>query len=575
MKSHVLVLFLLIAISHTASAQLQHDVSVDSMVAPIGYISIGLGAIPTFHITNRGLADEFDFPVTCAIRDKTGSVIYRDTIRIDTLKASQSKDVWFNAFTPLLRGTHQICAVAILATDQNKSNDSTCGDATGQYDIDFKGIAVEYPKLNDSILYGTLFHPVARFQNVGLKDAPLPSRISIRNVETGQLGLINDTTISDLVRVDSTVTVTFNGKEGPFDITKLPVGYYQLAAIARALADGDRTNDTAFTYFTIYANHDLSADTILNFRWKVTLDTIRVSIRCRNRGVYDEPSAKVALVITDTGGARRYSDTVTVTNFLRNETRDLTFADWIPLQGGNFTACATALLPNDERPVNDEVCATELVYYAHNLQALTLHHPSPNDVLPHGEPINPIASFYNGGARTITSPIRYVIRSCTDHSVVFQFDTIVNDIAPGSFFLDTCGSTQGIYDNATLPIGCYELFAIARDPYDEHREDDTATVTFTIEDISSVEEIQSPSLTAHLSPNPSSGVITLSLSQPEVSDVMIDIVDEAGRIVAKEQLHAATESTFKLDVSSLPDGHYMARVRAGEQQRSVPFVLFR
>src|ERR1051325_9517825 len=180
MKTAITVLVLLLAIVGSAAAQLQHDISVDSMISPRGYIDNASRDIPIIHVTNQGLSDEYSFPVICIILDRYGVIVYRDSIWVDTLIAGQSKDVRFSGFTPLTLGLDQFCFTTLLATDQNKGNDRLCGTAVVRITVDFRAVSIVAPKQNDSIAYGSRFQAIATFQNVGIKEAVFGARIQIQ-----------------------------------------------------------------------------------------------------------------------------------------------------------------------------------------------------------------------------------------------------------------------------------------------------------------------------------------------------------------------------------------------------------
>src|SRR6185312_13454282 len=90
------------------------------------------------------------------------------------------------------------------------------------------------------------------FQNVGVADLfDVRARVEIRRCSDGFLVFGADSTIPELNVDAGQVKFGFPSKQGIYDIAKITPGCYNVCVIAKYPTDGDRTNDTACSQFSV------------------------------------------------------------------------------------------------------------------------------------------------------------------------------------------------------------------------------------------------------------------------------------------------------------------------------------
>jgi len=77
-------------------------------------------------------------------------------------------------------------------------------------------------------------------------------------------------------------------------------------------------------------------------------------------------------------------------------------------------------------------------------------------------------------------------------------------------------------------------------------------------------------------PNPFSGKTTVELNLDESVYVKVLVLDIAGRVVASLQDGKLTEGSyqFTFDATNLPKGVYLAKVMAGNAQKTIKMLSF-
>ncbi|MDP4200169.1 MAG: T9SS type A sorting domain-containing protein [Bacteroidota bacterium] len=568
MKKVLFILVSLLAISSESEAQLLHDIQADSILAPRGKTPIGFPAAFKARLTNAGTSTESNVQVEYIVWDPTGSVVFRDTFYVGTWNSRQTLDLTFNNITPLLNGHYQFCAIAILPGDQNRSNDSTCAQTVVAYSDDAQAIAIQYPKQDDSLPAGVGFQPVASFRNVGVNDIRNgPSKIVIRRCADQMLvAMFQQTNLN--IPVDSFASDTFPNQQGSFDTRLLPPGCYQIAAVARIPNDGDHSNDTAYSTFSIYATHDISADSILTFlpQGRIPI-AVPNPIRARftNQGASNETNVMVACTIFQ-GGQLVYSDTGIVPFWGHGQMLDLPFKDWTPQMNGGFEVCAIALLAGDQDATNDRLCRIFKIAYLNDAEAVEITKPLPINYILYGQPFRPVAVFRNVGVADLYQvPARIEFRRCSDLMLVFRVDTLIDALyADSSLVTMAFPSQQGPYDTKVLPAGCYQVAAIARYQTDGDHTNDTAFSSFTIGAHSNVDGVDNPSRGLSITgmfPNPASTTTTLAYSLLESGDVTLHLIDVTGReILIANNREDAGEHTIPIEIQSLMSGVYLCQL---------------
>ncbi|MEM9921242.1 MAG: T9SS type A sorting domain-containing protein, partial [Bacteroidota bacterium] len=78
-----------------------------------------------------------------------------------------------------------------------------------------------------------------------------------------------------------------------------------------------------------------------------------------------------------------------------------------------------------------------------------------------------------------------------------------------------------------------------------------------------------------LSPNPTSGMATIFLSDGVGEQVELAVYDLKGRLLRQQQMAVVGRKVLSLDLSDLPNGTYLVQVRTNEQLQAQKISLFR
>ena len=224
---------------------------------------------------NLGTNNETNVPVTAVIRDPSGAVEYRDTVIIpnwpqgalggnsdgnsDYSVAGQGPgkgayyDTAFRDWTPSVVGTHKVCGIAILTSDQLRGDDTVCGPVLVRPIYDAAAIAIVDPAPDEQKPANTTWQPAALFQSTGVSDlfdVPVEVRIYSCSNPTSPV-FVADSTIPELNIDQNQVRFYFPANSGVYHIKSLPPGCYTICAVTNYPGDGDHTNDTACSEFSI------------------------------------------------------------------------------------------------------------------------------------------------------------------------------------------------------------------------------------------------------------------------------------------------------------------------------------
>jgi len=162
--------------------------------------------------------------------------------------------------------------------------------------------------------------------------------------------MAHDTLVSGLGLPD---TMSFTIAEGPYNLHFLTAGCYIAYIIARYPKEGNRSNDTASSMFTIFDtvySNDVAVERILSPDGSVVQpdSTIPVIVQFVNTGKNSQSLIPVRVTIVDRKGNIVDYDSATILNWKSGDTNVVTFYSFTPRSLGTYTVKAEALLPNDE-----------------------------------------------------------------------------------------------------------------------------------------------------------------------------------------------------------------------------------
>ena len=224
---------------------------------------------------NLGTASQTSVPLTAVVRDPSGNVEYRDTVIIpnwpngptggnsdgsaDFSTGGQGPgkgayyDTVFGNWTPTVVGIHKICGIAILSNDQLRADDTVCGQVLVRPIYDAAAVAIYNPQPDEEKPEKTTWQPGALFSSQGVSDLfDVPAEVRIYSCSNPTTPVfVSDSTIPELNIDQGNVRFYFPANAGTYHISSLPPGCYTICAIAKYPGDGDHTNDTACSEFSI------------------------------------------------------------------------------------------------------------------------------------------------------------------------------------------------------------------------------------------------------------------------------------------------------------------------------------
>ena len=201
---------------------------------------------------NIGANGQINIPITAIIKNPAGLVIQRDTLFIPQLLSDSTLDTAFADFTFPTNGNYTVCGIAIMLTDQLRADDTTCATVAVRYADDVAAISVFNPQPQEEKPYTRTFKVTGIFQSVGVSDEfDVPARVQIRRCSDGALVFQADSLIPELNVDKGQVKFSFPSDQGNYHMSKLVPGCYTACVVANYPTDGDPTNDTACTQFSI------------------------------------------------------------------------------------------------------------------------------------------------------------------------------------------------------------------------------------------------------------------------------------------------------------------------------------
>jgi hypothetical protein len=381
-------------------AQYAHNVSADSMLGPWNGASVGARYVwMPFRFTNSGTNDETDVSVIAFIKDHRDSVVYRDTMVINNWRSGEIRDTAFKIFNFSTFGGFRAYVITMLSSDQSHVDDTARATFFESYPYDLAADSILNPSSHEVKLQKVGFRVVAAFRAACLNEYfDVLVRVQIRDCVTGALKFSADTSISELHIESPRVTIAYPMSQGGYDMRKLPPGCYVVAVIARWPTDGDRTNDTAYSTFTIIPNtldNDVAVDSIISPNGLMVQPntTIPVTVRFRNTGKNIQVTATGYILITDRKGIVVDYDSITITNWRSGESRQVSFYSFTPRSYGIYSVLASIRIPNDDYELDDTAFAKLYCGMREDMASIAVVSPPEDTVIPYGSSFRIIGLF--------------------------------------------------------------------------------------------------------------------------------------------------------------------------------------
>ena len=576
-RSAAIVALLLLSVS--SAFAFTHDISADSILYPRsnGGWPIYVNSAVRMRFTNRGLSDEVNVQLIALIIDAACKLVYQDSLTVGYWRSGQTLDTTFRDFMLTSNGTFQFVGIARLGTDSNRLNDTSWSELCCNIKWDMEAVAVVSPVPNSTQLQKTAFNITASFRpsshSCEREFTYIPVRMTMWRCDgIGGLVFQSDTVIAAMH--DTSATISFPTQAGKYNFRYLAPGCYNIFAIVRYAVDGDRSNDTAFSSFTIAPNRlgdDVGVDSaVLPIRnayrfmdW--SHPTVPITVQFVNMGLDTQASVRVSVMVVTPTHDTLYRDSAIITNWFGGVTRDVHFHDFVPTPyAWDFILVAKTDLGNDAYRYDDTLRSPFYLIYPWDAAGVKFITPSPGAVIGVGVPFEITGEFQWQGFDDTTDgiPVRVEIRTCVGDTLLAYSTGRTSMVKRG----DTTFISFSTLDLPGFPYqpGCYRVLMFV----DQHRDDlssnDTITSTFTLAfDDGVAGSAQRQDLNQQSNPNPFAITTKLSYTLPESGRVSLRILDMAGRIVRQEfsdDAQTAGLHSITIDMHDEPAGVYVSEL---------------
>lgn len=494
--AYILAAIVLLILSAPSVWALEHNITAVAVTSPLsaGRYAVNLQNPVTVDFRNNGTQNDSNVALTVVIRNSSGVSVYRDTQVVDVFEAGQTKEVSFLPFTPTSLSPYQVCGIAVLPTDEDRSDDTACATMRIAYEADAKAVSVTLPTPDGTIPAKLGFRAKGFFSSPGIRELyDVKARMQIRNCSNNALVIQIDSTIPELIYDDGNVPFEFPSRNATYDTRKLNPGCYKIALIVTLPDDGDRTNDTAYANFEVIdtvLTHDMRTRFIITPPSGYTSKTptvIPFHIQFSNEGASTEENVNVAVFVANPKGTIIFRDTAQIASIPKGNRPSVSFKDLnFTSQSnyyGNYTVMGVTMLGTDMYPFNDTLRSTMTLGSEQDIETVEILDPYLNEVKPGGFGFGVKATFrtkwLSGEIKNV--PVRVQIYECRDHQLRFQADTVTPLLTVDTgLFTVIFPVKTGTFNTASLPAGCYDVRVFNRLSFDGNRKDDTATSHFTI-----------------------------------------------------------------------------------------------
>lgn len=454
--------------------------------APGGRTPINIPVPVSVMFLNAGSTPQYKVVTSVVIRDTRGVILFDSVRIIDTFPEQYPIEVSYGEWTPVLNGAFYLTAACNVKNDEVPENDTLKVKNGVWYETDTRVITVLSPNAADPALHRVKFDLVGSFHSVGSHDLyEIPARVQIRRCTDGALVFRADTIIPALLFDSLPVTFRFPPRQGSYDVRTLSPGCYTVAMIVRHPSDGDRTNDTAYSKFTISPHtlpDDVQADTILSPAYDTAAvgEAVPIQVRFSNTGANYQPSSRVRVRIGDNNGKLVYQDSALINAFEPRTSRTVTFRSFTPNLWRTYSITASIDLPQDSFELNDAVAKKLVVGPPCDVILERIVKPVPGEIKPARSPMPiTIRGRWDGSRDSRDVGFALEFRRCADTALVTKLS--------GYARLPHTGTASDVLLNilpsdtsrirSMLP-GCYDLTLYSRENEDIDRSNDTVRTTF-------------------------------------------------------------------------------------------------
>src|SRR2546423_8403925 len=233
---YTLILFWILIFLSSEAKAFVHNIRADNVTAPC--IScrtpINIPNHVAYQFSNTGTSDETNVKLFVIIKNPFGAIIYRDSVTVPHWLSNHSFDTSFKDFTPTMLGTYHFTGIAVLSTDENRSDDTMNSNVYSRYEADAAAISILEPQPNEAKFEKHSFRLSGTFQSVGVTDFfEMPVRVRITRCSDNILVFQSDTLMPEVYADSAPMKMVFPSKEGIYNVGALSPGCYKIAIIAR------------------------------------------------------------------------------------------------------------------------------------------------------------------------------------------------------------------------------------------------------------------------------------------------------------------------------------------------------
>jgi hypothetical protein len=238
----------------TFSVRAVHDLQALSPIAPTSNERIAIHQYQpvSFQFKNAGLSDEPGVKAGVVILDSVGSVVYRDEQTFASFDYGKVQNLAFKSWIPSTLGSYREIGYVSDAADKNRTNDSLALSLVVAYPVDLQVVRIVSPSLNEQVNEGSPVIVTAMFSSHSVSSVTnVPVHLQIRSCSSSVVQMTIDTSVALLEPDGLPHLCEFPSVQGGVDTRSLPQGCYSVDVIVHRTDDGDHSNDTATTMFSV------------------------------------------------------------------------------------------------------------------------------------------------------------------------------------------------------------------------------------------------------------------------------------------------------------------------------------
>lgn len=403
MKNIFILLLLLVGILCEATVSAQqfvHNITADSIVTPPKGALLPRNNCPVeIKFTNNGLENEDSVRVIMVFKGRFS--VSTDTVIIPTLYSGQSETVRFDPIKQTDPAFDTIYGIVSFQNDENRKDDTISQSYRSSCPSNIQTSLVTSPPL-DSIIYpnsqtalSAVFKWWGEFTTSKLN---VKVRVQIRNWPENFLQVQIDTVIPEISFYKNNINVVFPSKQGIYKVSNLQKGTYKVSATSLLADDCDRTNDTAFSYFTItdkIAESDILIDSLLSPRSNKHYDTnvVPIRIKLRNDGTSKGLNKTFIAKVSVGADSVMYRDTILIPVLGKRSILDTQFTNLVISRKGpyypEYKLEIAATPPNEDQVWRDTVRSVFTIGEPSKVKLLAITYPAHGDTIDAGTAIRP------------------------------------------------------------------------------------------------------------------------------------------------------------------------------------------